>query len=622
MSVANPQPLETVLVLDPMCDFEAKSVYAVEKSVSTSNYYNITSNNSSSVSTTWVINVNDNTTITDRLFLMDMLWDVEIDADGQGKLPDGAKFALRSFPMMKACSNINLTLGNSVSTVQIGDIANCMERYGLMNRYLNYSSTPVQPDMSGSYADQNGGNLDPFAFYATTQSDYHNPRGSFPIISVAQAANKLTVRYRIIEPIFISPLLQSLGMDGRKEGLTKLSQIQLTVNWQSNIFARMFSSVGDGAYAGITGKVMPVTNGSNLRVVQYVPSVLDIGRNLDTQCLAYNEVVNFSTDYQAMTSFDPARHPINTPVATFNSAVIQLAKIPKEVFFFVRPDNSVYINGVNGKSPTLIPDVFARYDTQSLRVVFNGTNQLNQISDVNLYRICRQNGCNLSWQQWAGGALNNATFNAAPAVLGYSAGVGSPICLKFGRDIMLPPDLAPGCNTKCNFQISAGFSSVLPSTVFGANVPHMAYVIVVYEGCLEIYGSGGTCTQTLGCLTTEDVLTAVKRNYRVHYEVIHDDLYGGANIFSRAFNWLREGKYRPYVEKVRNFIEHPVTQEIAKAASHHLRSRGHNSIANAVSSATQKGLLDSALQKLEGLHGNGLVGGKKLSKAQLKKMLL
>ena len=82
MSAVIPQALSKVLVVDPMCDFQSEAVYAVEKSTSNSNYYNITSNNSSVQSTTWTINCNDNTTITDRLFLQDITINLTIPCQG------------------------------------------------------------------------------------------------------------------------------------------------------------------------------------------------------------------------------------------------------------------------------------------------------------------------------------------------------------------------------------------------------------------------------------------------------------------------------------------------------------------------------------------------------------
>ncbi len=76
----------------------------------------------------------------------------------------------------------------------------------------------------------------------------------------------------------------------RKEGMTKLSQIQFTVNWGNP--ARMWSAVQP-----TTGPITISFSGTTslLRVVQYVPSILDIGRNINTQALPYNEVVSFST---------------------------------------------------------------------------------------------------------------------------------------------------------------------------------------------------------------------------------------------------------------------------------------------------------------------------------------
>jgi hypothetical protein len=150
MSAVIPQALSKVLVVDPMCDFQSEAVYAVEKSTSNSNYYNIQSNNVSNQSTTWTVNCNDNTTITDRLFLMDITFKLSISIAG-GVYPADGIGALRSFPLLKWSNNYVLTLGNATSTLQSGQIANLIERYGFMDKYLNYGSFPNFCDNNAPY---------------------------------------------------------------------------------------------------------------------------------------------------------------------------------------------------------------------------------------------------------------------------------------------------------------------------------------------------------------------------------------------------------------------------------------------------------------------------------------
>ena len=619
MSLSIPQPINTCLVVDPICDFSSEPVYAIEKSVSNSSYYNVASNNSTSTSTTFIINVNDASTLTDRVFLLDHVLDVRVPVV-DGVIPAG-KFAFRSFPLMKYMRTLQLQLGNGTTTIQIGDMANFIERYGLMNKYLDYSSTPTFPDLSAPYS-ANGGNSDPFNTSSNLlgTTDVVMPRGSFNLISTTADATGITFRVRLIEPLFISPLLQSLGLDGRKEAMTKLSQIQITILWGN---ANRLVSIADDLALTAPITATPANNQSTMRIVQYVPNINDVGRNTETQILPYNEFSVLANETRSLLP-SLATVPDRGAPQTFTSSVISLGRIPKELYIYVRPANSMYDSTDGPTSGSKVCDIFAYY-SGGLLITFNGTTQLSGISDVSLYRICRQNGCNLPFSLWSGQVMNNNDFLGDGAQNGgWGSGVGSPICLRFGRDIMLPPELASGCSTKCNLQVQGSFGSVLRTAVapydVAGGVPHTLFTVVVYEGSIEFYGAGNQVATTTGCLTNIDVLQAVKSNSRLHYDIVGNDAFGG-NIFSRAWNFFREGKYKPYLEKVKKFIEHPIMQEVGKTAVNALKERGHDKVASVVDRVTKKGAIDDALANL-GIEGSGMIGGKKMTKAQLKRALL
>ena len=116
MSLAIPVPLEKYLVVDPLCDVSTQSFYAVEKSASTANYYQISSNNSSNSSTTWVINCNDSTTITSRVFFVDMTVQVTIPVARADVVENGV--ALRAFPLSQWANSIVLQIGNAQTVIQ------------------------------------------------------------------------------------------------------------------------------------------------------------------------------------------------------------------------------------------------------------------------------------------------------------------------------------------------------------------------------------------------------------------------------------------------------------------------------------------------------------------------
>jgi hypothetical protein len=600
MSAVIPQALSKVLVVDPMCDFQSEAVYAVEKATSNSNYYNITSNNYSTQSTTWTVNCNDNTTITDRLFLMDITLKLSIPiANGvYPNNPVNGIGGLRSFPLLKWSNNYVLTLGNATSTLQSGQIANLIERYGFMDKYLNYGSFPNFCDSDVPY-NSNATTGNPFNSQQWLQSETCLPRGAFSPIRIDQngadpaygRAGYITLSYRIVEPIFLSPLLQSMSIKARKEGMTKLSQIQFTVNWGNP--NRLWSST-----TALLGNVEVEMGDNILRVVQYVPSALDIGRNLTTQALPYNEIVSFATETAQATPLALKANATTFGLAagqTFTSQVVQLSRIPKEMYIFCRPTDTVYNNPATG---TTCCDTFASYVSQSLKINFNGQNLLNSISDVSLYRICVENGCNIPYSSWSGKIMK--TWNLLAANNGgvgnnvFGAGVGSPICLKFGKDIVLPPELAPGTLSKCNLQVECAFASSIAGGVggtayAGASLPHTMYITIVYEGVIEFYGSGGTVSQTLGALTVNDVLEASKRNERVHYDIVNNGTYGGAMV-DHAKNFVK-GKANHLLNRFRSVLSHP-------------------SVAPHVNEA------------VEAMVGRGMSGGKSMSKASLKRALL
>jgi hypothetical protein len=597
MSNAIPQSLSKVLVVDPICDFQTEAVYAVEKSVSTSNYYSIDSNNASTQSTTWTINVNDNTTITDRLFLMDLTFKLTVPVANQSYGANDV-YALRSFPILKYASNYVLQLGNGTCTLQSAQIANLVERYGLMDKYLCYGSTPNFCDTDQPYAGQGTSSpSSPFGSSTGLQTEKCLPRAGFTPIAIDRSQqDKIILTYRVIEPVWLSPLLQSMCIKERKEGMTKLSQIQFTVNWGSP--SRLWSSSLRN-----TGAISVEWTKSILRVVQYVPSVLDIGRNINTQALPYNEVVA----YQGTKKSLPLRPTDGqTPFDQwagdqFVSPVIQLSRIPKELYIFCRPEDSLFNDSQSGVQ---MVDNFAVYQTNTLQVNFNGNNLLSNISDINLYRICVENGCNVPWALWSGNVCKSFNLQQGQ-VPTFGAGVGSPICLKFSKDLMLGVDQAPGCNTKCNLQLQANFKSSCLQTpdspYANATLPYIMYIVIVYEGVIEFYGSGGTVAQTLGALSTADVLEAVKANSRVHYDVVNDGAFGGS-LMSRAKNFLK-GKSH-YFTKVKDALSHPIAKMVGSKLRDEIASRSPDAA--------------SAFDAL----GVGQMGGKSMSKAHLKKMLL
>jgi hypothetical protein len=111
----------------------------------------------------------------------------------------------------------------------------------------------------------------------------------------------------------------------------------------------------------------------------------------------------------------------------------------------------------------------------------------------------------------------------------------------------LDASLAPSCNSKVNTQIECRFANPLSKVdVDGSpdkvdDIPFTMFTVIHYSGVQETYASN-TIATTTGALSVDDVLTAVKRNERVHYDVIDDQTCGGASFLDKVKKFLKEGK--------------------------------------------------------------------------------
>jgi hypothetical protein len=603
MSAAVPVPLRKVLVVDPLCDQSVESVFAIEKSASIQNFYNISSTNKSSSSISWTVNCNSENTITDRVWLLDVT--------GTFTIPFAAKptvtsnIALRPNALSLCATSIVLQQGNSSSSIQSSQIASALQRYGFYDKYLNYSEANPDLDMTTPYVD-GAGVFAPLS--DIVGGKYQGRVGTSAIISsnYNAAGTLLTLTVRFLEPVLIPPLLS--GLEQRKEGLRRISQYQLTYNFGA--FERAFSAVFEDAKQ-INGRIGVNFGDCRLNLLQVIPSPLDVGRSLSVQSLPYDEFVAFVSDTANL-----AVSPVNAIVggtAQFSSSVIQVSRIPEAIYIYCRPTDA-FLNATGGSYAT---DTFAQYVSNSLSVNFNGVNQFQNCSDISLYRICRQNGLNTPWTQFNCSGISSIAYDGQTGVgtISYDSGVGAVICLKLSKDITLDASLAPSVNTKVNMQIQCTFGNPYSKIAEAGNpynvdeVPFAMYTVVHYSGVQETYASNTVAT-TIGALTVDDVLTATKRNERVHYDVIDDNVFGGASFLDKAKKFLKEGRLANALKQLKSYFSHPLTKEIGKTAKEYLRGR----------EGAEEGSSQAA-DFIEEL-GLGMSGGRKMTKAQLKRALL
>jgi len=217
MSLSVPVPLHKVLVVDPLCDQNVENVFAVEKSASIQNFYNISSTNKSSSSISWTVNCNSENTITDRVWLLDV--EAVLTIPYRAKPADNS-IVLRPNALSLCANSIVLQQGNTSSSIQSSQIASALQRYGFYDKYLNYSEANPDLDMTAPYVADSG----VFANINEIVGGKYQSRLASSYIKSATwtGTTSLALRVRFLEPVLIPPLLS--GLEQRKEGLRRISQ--------------------------------------------------------------------------------------------------------------------------------------------------------------------------------------------------------------------------------------------------------------------------------------------------------------------------------------------------------------------------------------------------------------
>jgi hypothetical protein len=601
MSGAVPMPINKTLVVDPLCDQQTEAVFAVEKSASIQNFYRIDSNNKSSNSITYVINCNSENTITDRVWMNDVEATFVITFSDAGQKPPANGVCLRPFALANTATSIVLQQGNASTSIQSSAITSALQRYGFFEKYLNYSEANPSLDMTAPYV----ATQPPFTTStALVGNKYQERSATSYILEASYNGAVLTIKFRILEPVLISPLLSGLHI--RREGLRRISQYQLTYNFGNWIRALSVCSNGNAGCTIVS--IVPTVNSATLNLLQAIPAPLDVGRTLSTQIMPYTEFVSYNTVSKNLPA-SLANKPTGLGV-NFTSDVIQLSRVPEGIYIYCRLTDDFYTNINNFGAFT--PDTFATYIANTLAINFNGVNQFQNCSDISLYRLCRQNSCNIPWPQWSSTGVKSFAANGN-AALELDSGVGSVIYLKLSKDITLDASLAPSANVKLNMQVSCNFGNNIsqqPIPPFDPlELPFSMYTVIEYSGVQETYAANTVAT-SIGVLSTDDVLTAVKRNERVHYSVIDDgELYGGSWL-DKAKKFLTEGKLRDALVKLKSYFTHPLAKEILKTGKEYLRDR------EGADQGTSQ--IADVLEEV----GLGMSGGKRMSKAQLRKALL
>ena len=434
--------MANVKTCDPIIDLnlEHKSVILENGASVQVRPYPATNYTSTGGVTQWNIAVPSNKCFTDRCFYLDC--EVNVAWAGSGAAQFNAGYdALRAYPLANCMINPSINFQNAGITQRVQEFINALLWY---HDTKQYGVAPSYLDRFQLYSDGVATSRNPMGLYENTPE--RQQRGAFPPSSLTiTSTTSASAVYRIVEPMFVAPCVDEPD-DGL--GFTNLTQMALEIPWSD--LSRMVSHTD---YSGqtLTGVTVTFTRAPIMWLRHVIPKV-PVSRPVS---YAHQQIISYPTSAGSLA-------PNATAVVQCNN--IQLDRVPKKVYVFA----SLPVASKTFRSA----DVFCSLENVSIQYD-NIPNQLSTASKQILYEISRENGCKMTYPEWAGLSVNTE----GTGLLGT---VGSVFCARFGTNIICngtPSDVYP-----TNLQIQATIKNVNQSDTISPNV----YVVVVFDSKLTI----------------------------------------------------------------------------------------------------------------------------------------
>lgn len=514
--------------------------------------------------------------------------------------------APRNFPFSSSLDTLQVSINNDSVAINMSDIIQALTHYNIDNKLKSkdYSMTPCYPDQSFNYADLHGSIRSPLAFYADGLDGVQNQRGAFPFTVVSNAtvtpstggtAATAVVDMLVCEPLFLSPFYWGCN---DAEGFYNVGSMDFNMTFLTGAGNRMWSHdaitpVATGGGASVTSVINSISVQFNAfsspsfsynisqpqLLFKYItPNLLMKGLGPNTPLTyAYFDILRYPTVLTNTISY--ASGP---QIQSSNN--IQLSQIPRRMYLYGRPANSVL------QSRCDITDCYLAITNVNIQWA-NQSTILSSATQQQLYLLNTKNHSDQSWLQWSGQLTNNSSF--PPSAGNASFGTeGGPICFEFGTDIQLNPDEAPGLRGQYQIQVNATFQNMNASGAWDT-LPMTMYLVFVMEGTFCIT-SQNSAVHFLGAISKTDILDAQSQT-GVSYRDIEE--VNGGNFLSGL---------RDFGSKINEFLK---------------KSKIGSNLLNLVP------VLGPALSKSAANlgYGEGVAissGGRRMSKAQLKKSLM
>lgn len=552
------QPLMPVMVRDPRTDINSVRDYAILRSGKNVLWKTFTTTNVSVSSIQFSCPPSAANIIVQRKIWFYLPVRLTFTGTtGAGNLLKAGFDAPRAHPISGSIDTLKITINGVALSVNMADVVHPLMHFNTDEKLKNrdYSATPVYPDQSQVYSSLAGANFsirNPLAPYGDSLDESVIPRGGFPFNIVSNTPTSAVVDMALCEELYCSPLQWGHGNDS---GFFNVNQMDFNINFVSNVGNRMWShdTSGGSTITNISASFNTAnfTNSLPTMLFQYIePDELQMQSALQPITYPFFQIDRFFTPFAAQPAY--VFPGVQRQYVANN---IQLSTVPRRVYALLRPDNNTLY-----ATPNMTDTYFS---IESMNLQFMNVNGIFASAyKQQLHEMAIGNHCDLSWNQWSGGPVqaNGGAFSSSS----FFTTVGSIACFEFGKDVALPPDMAPGSEGQFTLLLTVNGYNLLPTPVDA-----VLELIIISEGTFTITQLGHA-TQQLGVITKMDVINAAKSPYVTYKDV--EEVNGGnflsglKNFGKNLLKGLRETKAISTGLKALGAIPTPYTQVASQFA--------------------------------------------------------
>jgi hypothetical protein len=383
----------------------------------------------------------------------------------QAVVVPGRDFALCSSPLHSLVTSIQATICNQQVSSNLNQNREIMDLLSDTPMDREWRTYPCALDVFADYNDAYGTSMNPLAGFDSATYGATIGNGAWPLVFTNPAGSPTTAytdaqgnlitftaqglpriniqtdlvnaelvdvyfQFQSVEPLQISPFIWREVFE-RKTGLSQIQNLQVIMNIQSALQARLIRSTSAAGRLLVSQALWPIgSSGSPFAGSGLVSQFLTPPPDLPAP--AANVV-----DLQTITPYVYPTAPIRVqgssqgPVQT---QTLSLNAIPDYIIVAVQP-TPAYMTSAGARTlATFYVPIVSVSATWS-----NVAGLLSSQSQQQLFGICKANGLKMTWPQWRGFADQASAGREGTVQL-----TGGPLILRPGIDLTLPPGQASG----------------------------------------------------------------------------------------------------------------------------------------------------------------------------------